>query len=167
MTLKSPDITQQCAQRTAVMSGSFNPFTLGHLSILRRGLKLFDRVVVVIGYNINKPEEAGHAETRAKNLTELLAPLGNRVSVTLCSTLITEEAERQGACALLRGVRSASDLDYELRMADINRMLTGIETVMLPAEPALASVSSSMVRELEAFGHDASRFLPAPEDIHL
>lgn len=167
MTLKSPDITHQCAQRTAVMSGSFNPFTLGHLSVLRRGLKLFDRVVVVIGYNINKAEEAGQAEIRAKNLTELLAPLGNRVSVTLCSTLITEEAGRHGACALLRGVRSASDLDYELRMADINRMLTGIETVMLPAEPALASVSSSMVRELEAFGHDASRFLPAPEDIHL
>lgn len=166
MTPKSPDMTQTAGLRTAVMSGSFNPFTFGHLSILRRGLKLFDRVVVVIGFNIAKPEEGEKAEARAKNLAELLSPLSDRVSVTVCSTLITEEAARQGACALLRGVRSAADLDYELRMADINRMLTGIETVLLPAEPELASVSSSMVRELQAFGYDASRFLPSPSDIY-
>lgn len=164
---KSPKTIGETSRRTAVMSGSFNPFTLGHLSILRRGLKLFDRVVVVIGFNIAKPEEGEKAESRALCLAELLSPFGDRVSVTACSTLITEEAARQGACALLRGVRSAADLDYELRMADINRMLTGIETVLLPAEPELASVSSSMVRELQAFGHDASRFLPSPDDIHL
>lgn len=146
-------------QRTAVFAGSFNPFTLGHLSILRRGLDIFDRIVVLVGINASKGTESD-AETRVEELRQILHPFGHRVEVALCTGLVAPEAVRLGACSLLRGVRSVADFEYERNMADINRRIAGIETTLLFAEPELAAISSSVVRELASYGMDVTSFLP-------
>ncbi len=156
MTRKFPE----SAGRTAVFAGSFDPFTLGHLSILRRGLTLFDKVIVMIGRNVNKAAEAAKAAERAAQLAETLADFGERVEVTVCDGLVAPEAIRLGATALLRGVRSVADFEYERNMADVNREIAGIETVILTAEPAYGAISSSIVRELASYGYDISRFIP-------
>lgn len=155
MTRKSAD-----NERVALFAGSFNPFTRGHLDILRRGLNIFDRVVVCVGYNVSKTTLYDN-EIHSR-LDRIRAAVGNnpRVEVAAYSGLTVDAAKHFGAVALLRGVRSVSDFDYESRMADINRKIAGIDTVMLLAAPEWASVSSSVVRELEGFGYDVSAFLP-------
>ena len=142
--------------RTALYAGSFNPFTKGHLSILRRGLELFDRVVVMIGVNAGKPA----AGVGAAGLAERLAALGlENVEVMEWSGLTVDAAREVGARWLLRGVRSVADYEYERNLADINRKISGIDTVILFAEPSLSMISSSMVRELSHYGHDVSEFV--------
>ncbi len=142
-------------QRTALFAGSFNPFTKGHLSILERGLELFDRVVVSVGVNGEKDARADVAA-----LQSLLAELYPRVEVMEWSGLTVDAARSVGARWLLRGARTAADFEYERNLADINRDIAGVDTVILPTEPQLAMVSSSMVRELKRFGHDVSKYLP-------
>lgn len=147
----------------AIFPGSFNPFTIGHLDILARGLRIFDKVYLAVGYNESK---GGH-ETGASiacNLRELLAGCP-RVEVTCYSGLTVDEARRLGACVILRGVRNAADVEYERSLADINWRIAGIDTVILPCRPELGMVSSSMVRELMHFGYDVSEFLPTEEDV--
>lgn len=141
-------------KRVALYPGSFNPFTIGHLSILERGLRLFDKVVVVIGCNGAKDS----SRTSADELRSKLAHLTG-VEVMEWDGLTVDAATKVGAGWLLRGVRSVADYEYERNLADINRELTGIETVLLTAEPKLAMVSSSMVRELRHFGHDVSDYI--------
>lgn len=142
--------------RTALYAGSFNPFTKGHLSILRRGLELFDRVVVMIGVNAGKPAVG----VDAAGLAERLAALGlENVEVMEWSGLTVDAAREVGARWLLRGVRSVADYEYERNLADINRKISGIDTVILFAEPSLSMISSSMVRELSHYGHDVSEFV--------
>ena len=138
--------------------GSFDPFTIGHASLVRRALTLFDSVVIAVGIN---EEKAGWltAEERVNRLKELYKE-EPRVKVVSYTGLTTDCAAACGARAILRGIRSMKDYEFELQMADINRRLTGIETVLLFTEPELASVSSSMVRELAHFGRDVSDFLP-------
>lgn len=153
MTPKSPDIV-----RTALYAGSFNPFTTGHLSILRRGLELFDRVVVVIGINESKSGSRQSAEDLAGRLREKLQ-YGDRVEVMAWNGLTVDAAEKVGARWLLRGVRSVADYEYERNLADINRAISGIDTVILFAEPELSMVSSSMVRELRRYGRDVADFV--------
>lgn len=145
--------------RTAVFAGTFNPFTIGHMSILQRGLGLFDRVVVVVGVNGEKTSSESVADNRAEDLRELLRGIP-RVEVMAWSGLTVEAARMVGAGFLLRGVRSVADFEYERNLADINRAISGIETVVLFAEPSLSMVSSSMVRELQRYGVDTSRFIP-------
>lgn len=147
-------------RRTAVMAGSFDPFTVGHLSVLLRGLNIFDRIIIMIGRNADKSEAAMRADRRAEELTATLEPLGDAVEVTTCEGLVAVAAREAGACALLRGVRSVADYEYERNMADVNRLLAGIDTVMLFAEPQQAALSSSLVRELASYGYDTSRFTP-------
>ena len=156
MTRKSPDT----AARVALFPGSFNPFTRGHASIASRALDLFDRLVICVGFNADKGDEAAdRADAIAASIARLYAD-EPRVTVVADPGLSVDIARRHGARFIVRGIRSGADLDYERPMADVNRDLAGIETVFLLALPELASVSSSMVRELERYGVDTSRYLP-------
>ena len=144
--------------RTALFPGSFNPFTKGHADIVERGLKLFDRIVIAIGYNEQKAD-TGDIDSRITAIRSIYKD-DQRVDVIAYSGLTIDAARQHNCCAILRSVRSVKDYEYELQMADVNRQLSGIETVVLFARPELASISSSMVRELQHFGHDISEFLP-------
>lgn len=140
--------------------GSFNPFTIGHLSVLERALKLFDNVVVGIGYNPSKPQSSADAEMRAESLRLTLAPLSDRVEVTVFDGATVQACRKHAATAILRGVRSVADFEYERTMADVNRRIAGIDTVILFALPEHSMVSSSIVRELIQLGMDVSELLP-------
>lgn len=143
--------------KKALFPGSFNPFTRGHQSIVERGLRLFDHIVVGVGRNVSKPHD--DAEARAQDVAALYAG-EPRVSVRVYDTLTADFARQIGAGFLLRGVRTLADFDYELQMADANRLLGGIETVVLFADADKVEVSSSLVRELRSFGKDVSDYLP-------
>jgi len=144
--------------RRVLFPGSFDPFTLGHASLVGRALRLFDEVVIAVGVNEQKPGWMP-ADERIRALRELFYE-DVRVRVESYTGLTTDFAASIGAAAILRGVRSVKDYEYELQMADVNRRLSGIETVLLCAEPQLASLSSSLVRELVHFGKDVTPFLP-------
>lgn len=138
--------------------GSFDPYTIGHASLVDRALQLFDQVIIAVGVNEQKPGWIA-VEERVRALRSLYAH-NPRVVVDKYIGLTTDFAQSIGALAILRGVRSYKDFEYEMQMADINRQLTGIETVCFFTEPHLAAVSSSVVRELAHFGHDITSFLP-------
>ena len=141
--------------------GSFNPFTTGHDSIVRRALLLFDRLVIgVVGDNVNKPSLTP-AEQRMEPIRQLYAD-NPAIEVKPFYGLAMEFARSQGAQFIVKGVRSAKDFEYEREQADVNRTIGGIETVLLYAEPQFASISSTMVRELQHFDVDVSGFLPKP-----
>jgi pantetheine-phosphate adenylyltransferase len=142
----------------AVYAGTFDPVTLGHVDLVRRGAALFARVVVCVS-------EEGRATLfpaaeRIAFVKEAVRDLPN-VEVVGFAGLLVAEARRHGARVLLRGVRGAKDLDTEMPMAVANRTLAPeIETLLLPAAPGLALVSSSLVREVAALGGDASAWVP-------
>ena len=145
--------------RTGIFVGSFNPFTVGHDSIVRRALPLFDRLVIgVVGDNVRKPDMPS-AEERMQVIRDLYVD-EKRIEVKPYFGLTMDFAKAEGAQFIVKGVRSVSDFEYEQWQADINRRLGGIETILLYSEPELASVSSSALRELAHFGVDISEFLP-------
>lgn len=148
-------------ERTGIFVGTFNPFTVGHASIVRRALPLFDRLVIgVVGDHVQKPGLPTAAE-RVKAIASLYAG-EQRVEVKAYYGLAVDFARQEGAHFIVKGVRSVKDFEYEREQADVNRMITGgeVETLLLYSEPQLSSVSSSMVRELQHFGLDVARFLP-------
>ena len=138
--------------------GSFDPFTLGHADIVERSLRLFGEVIVAVGYNERK---AGWlpVEERVRALTELYRD-EPRVRVVSYSGLTIELAGQLGSTAIIRGVRNSQDFLYEQQQAEVNRRLSGVDTIFLPTRPELACISSSMVRELAHFGRDIAPFLP-------
>ena len=145
--------------KTGVFVGSFDPFTIGHDSIVTRALGLFDRLVIgVVGDQVHKPDMAPATE-RMKAIQELYADEA-RIEVKPYYGLAVDFAKAEGAHYIVKGVRSVKDFEYEREQADINRQISGIETVLLFAEPRYASVSSSVVRELRHFGRDVEEFLP-------
>jgi len=149
------------AMKTGVFVGSFNPFTVGHDSIVKRALPLFDRLVIgVVGDQVHKPGMAP-AEERIRAIAELYGD-EPRIEVKAYYGLAIDFARAENAHFIVKGVRSVKDFEYEREQADINRHLTkgDVETVLLFAEPHLSSISSSMVRELQHFGVDVSEFLP-------
>jgi pantetheine-phosphate adenylyltransferase len=143
--------------KTGVFVGSFNPFTIGHESIVRRSLALFDKLVIGVGVNTAKENNEG--ECRVEQIARLYAD-EPRVEVRSYTDLTVDFARREGAQFIVKGVRSVKDFEYEREQADINRRLSGLETVLLFAEPGMEAVSSSLVRELQRFGRDVSEFLP-------
>ena len=145
--------------KTGVFVGSFNPFTIGHDSIVRRALPLFDRLVIgVVGDNVHKPDMPS-AEQRMQVIRDLYAG-EQRIEVKPYHGLAMDFAKAEGALYIIKGVRSVSDFEYEQWQADFNRRIGGIETILLYTEPELSSVSSSALRELQHFGVDVSPFLP-------
>lgn len=145
--------------RTGIFVGSFNPFTVGHDSIVRRALPLFDRLVIgVVGDNVHKPDMPS-AEERMQVIRDLYAD-EKGIEVKPYFGLTMDFAKAEGAQFIVKGVRSVSDFEYEQWQADLNRRLGGVETILLYTEPELASVSSSALRELSHFGVDVSEFLP-------
>lgn len=143
---------------TGIFTGSFDPYTIGHDDILRRALPLFDHIVIGIGVNERKSYMQS-AEERMKTIKAIYAD-EPKVEVKTYNDLTIDFARRENASYIIKGVRSVKDFEYERDQADINRQLSGIETLLLYADPRYAAVSSSMVRELIHFGQDVSRFLP-------
>lgn len=149
--------------KRAIFPGTFDPFTLGHHSIVKRTLTFMDEVIVGIGIN-----EGKHCllpvEKRVEMIRQLYAD-EPRVKVMAYSGLTVDFAQEQKARVIVRGIRSVKDFEYEEGIADINKKLSGIETIFLFTEPELSSVSSSVVRELLHYGKDVSMFLPEGMEI--
>lgn len=142
----------------AFYAGSFNPFTVGHLSIARRALEMFEHLIIGIGYN-NLKEHSTGAESRINEISKLFEG-DARVEVIAYTGLTTQAAKEKGAGVLVRGVRNSIDFEKEKELADINLEVFGMPTVFIPADPKLDYVSSSMVRELRHFGFDTSDYVP-------
>ena len=151
-------------EKIAFFAGSFDPFTIGHLDILKRGLRMFDRVVVTIGINRQKNNDPAAYAGRLEQVRRCIEHLPGAEAM-IWGGLTCEAAEKTGARFLLRGARTAADFQYEMNMADANALIAPwLETVILPARPEFAAISSSLVRELSSFGYDVSRFLPDSEN---
>ncbi len=144
--------------RIAIFPGSFDPFTVGHASIVERGLPMFDRIVIGVGINGTK-RSLHQVDERVKHIKTLYAD-EPRVKVVAYDDLTIDLVRREGASFILRGLRSVRDFEYERDIASMNQRLGGVETVLLFTEPQYLSISSSVVRELMAFGKDVSQFLP-------
>lgn len=145
-------------EKIAIFPGSFDPFTKGHESLLKRGLTLFDRIIIGVGINESKQIEHS-TEQRISSLRKLFAD-NPRIRVEGYSDLTVDFAARHQARFILRGIRSIKDYEYEMNIADLNRRLTGIETVILFTEPEWAFISSTMVKELKHFGKDITPYIP-------
>ncbi len=151
--------------RIALYTGSFDPLTNGHLDVIAKGLKLFDKVVVAIGIHPGKTPMFT-ADERADMIREVADPLARKakaeLSVITFDGLAVEAARAEGACAMLRGLRDGTDLDYEMQMAGMNSaMAAGIETVFLPASPASRMITATLVRQIAKMGGDIRPFVPA------
>ncbi|MFM1993419.1 MAG: pantetheine-phosphate adenylyltransferase [Actinomycetota bacterium] len=141
----------------AIYPGSFDPITLGHLSVIKRAQAFSDLTVLVV-HNPNKRSLFSVAE-RIELIEKSLMELGlDSVKVrSLQEGLLATEAKRLSAQIIIKGLRTAADLDYELQFASMNRDLTGVETVFLPTEPAFSQTSSSLIREVASLGGDVSK----------
>lgn len=144
--------------KKAIFPGSFDPFTIGHDDIVQRGLALFDAIIIAVGKNSSKHEMLS-VEERVTAIEQLYAD-NPKVSVCTYEGLTVDLAREKGAQFLLRGVRTVADFEYERNMAEANRDLAGIETIVLFTRPEYAHVSSSLVRELKSYNKDISRYLP-------
>lgn len=142
----------------AIFPGTFDPFTIGHESIVRRALTFVDEVIIAIGINEQK-HSLFPVEKREQMIRDYYKD-EPRVKVMSYSNLTVDFAHEVGANTIIRGIRTVKDFEYEETIADINRKLTGIETIFLFTEPDLASISSSIVRELMKYNKEVTQFLP-------
>lgn len=147
----------------AIFPGTFDPFTIGHYSVVKRALTFVDEVVIGIGINDNKNTHFPIAKREA--MISKLYRDEPRVSVQAYDSLTIDFAKQVGANLIIRGIRTVKDFEYEETIADINRKLAGIETILLFTEPELTSISSTAVRELLQFGKDVSMFIPEGMEI--
>ena len=161
--------TSQCidneGKRVALFPGSFDPFTRGHESIVRRALPLFDQFIIAIGVNGDKRSFMTMEQRKA--LIESVFGDDERVQVIAYSNMTVEVAREVGAQFIVRGVRLIQDFENEKHLAEVNRDLTGIETILLYTLPEYSHISSSIVRELARYGQDVSPYLPMNADMSL
>ncbi len=146
------------SEKIAVFPGSFNPFTIGHKAVLEKALPLFDKIIVAIGYNSEKNTETTIQER--KDAIQKIFSGNKKISVASYSTLTVDFCKEQGAQFLIRGLRNESDFSYEQPIAQTNLQLAGIETIFFVTPPEYSHISSSIVRELQSYGADVSKFLP-------
>ena len=152
--------------RTALFAGSFDPITNGHLDVVSAAVRLADRLVLAIGVHPGKTPLFS-AEERLAMLEEICAPVAKAAGCALaCTTfadLVVTTARREGAGILIRGVRDGTDFDYEMQMAGMNAaMAPDVQTVFLPASPAVRPITGTLVRQIAGMGGDVSAFVPAP-----
>jgi pantetheine-phosphate adenylyltransferase len=144
--------------RRAVCPGSYDPATNGHLDIIERASRLFDEVVVAVGVNRSK-KGLFEVSERLDMLREITAKLPN-IRVDSWEGLLVDYCRDNDIAAIAKGLRSVSDFDYELQMAQMNRELTGVETLLMANNPAYGFVSSSLVKEVSALGGDIEHLVP-------
>ena len=142
----------------AVCPGSFDPITHGHLDVIRRASTLFDEVIVGVGRNSAK-KYLFDTDERVELVRSAVDDLPG-VRVEVLSGLLVDFCRDRGAGFVVKGLRFASDFDFELQMAHINHSLTGLETVLLPASAQWGTLSSTMVREVATLGGDVTAFVP-------
>ncbi len=150
-------INADSAPVRAVCPGSFDPITRGHLDIIERAAAVFSEVIVAVGRNTTK-NYMFEADERLVLIAESVAQMAN-VRVALIEGLLVDFCAAHNANVIVKGVRFGSDFDYELQMAQLNRQLSGIETVLLPAGREFGTISSSMLREVAYNGADISPFV--------
>ncbi|MCK9542031.1 MAG: pantetheine-phosphate adenylyltransferase [Novosphingobium sp.] len=153
-------MTASGGQRIGVYPGTFDPITLGHLDIIRRGAKLVDRLIIGVTTNPSKNPMFTPEERMAKVERETQALGIENVSVVGFNALLMKFAEKQGAGVILRGLRAVADFEYEYQMAGMNQQLNPrIETMFLMADVSLQPIASKLVKEIALFGGDISRFV--------
>jgi len=146
--------------RIAIYPGSFDPITNGHIDIIKRGAKLFDKLYIVLAVNLNKNSLFTTAE-KIELIEKSVGNLDNVEIVTSSGTLTVDFADKLNACVILRGLRSLTDFEYEFSMAMTNANLNpNIETVFLTADNKYTYLSSSLVKEVAKFKGDISGFVP-------
>ena len=148
------------AKRRAVCPGSFDPITNGHLDIIKRASAHFDEVVVAVFINSTK-QSLFSVEERIDMIKETTKNLPN-IKVDSWSGLTVDYCKKNGIDVITKGLRAVSDFDYELQMAQMNRQLSGVETLFMATRPEYSFLSSSLVKELATYGGDVSTYVPAP-----
>ncbi len=147
-------------ERVGVYPGTFDPVTLGHMDIIRRGAKLVDRLVIGVTTNPSKSPMFSVAERIAAVEREVRTIDGD-IAVVSFDSLLMDFAEREGARVIVRGLRAVADFEYEYQMAGMNQQINPrVETVFLMADVALQPIASRLVKEIALFGGDISRFVP-------
>ena len=151
--------------RTALYAGSFDPVTNGHLDVVRHAVRLADKLVIAIGVHPGKAPMFSHEE-RLAMLVETCGPIARDAKCDFdCITfsgLVVKAAKDAGATILIRGLRDASDFDYEMQMAGMNEtMAPDVQSVFLPASPMVRPITATLVRQIAGMGGDVSAFVPA------
>jgi pantetheine-phosphate adenylyltransferase len=147
-------------KRIALFPGSFDPFTRGHEDIVLRGLRLFDEIIISIGYNSSKSQRYFSIELMVAKISETFKKYP-QIKVQTYSELTAEFARKNGANFLLRGLRNTTDFEYENSIAQITKHLNDkLESVFLITAPQFASINSSIIREVHKYQADVSAFLP-------
>src|ERR1700735_3617458 len=149
----------------ALFAGSFDPITNGHLDVVRSAVRLADRLVLAVGVHPGKAPLFS-AEERLAMLEEICGPVAKTAGCALArptfADLVVTAARREGATILIRGLRDASDFDYEMQMAGMNAtMAPEVQTVFLPASAAVRPITATLVRQIAGMGGDVSAFVPA------
>lgn len=144
--------------KRAIFPGSFDPFTLGHYDLVKRGLALFDEIIIGIGRNSTKKDTFPIRE-REEAIRKIFKD-EPRIQVAIYDCLTVDFAKQYDAQFILRGIRCVGDFEYERNMAEANKQLANIETVILYTRPEYAHISSTLVRDLYAYGKDVSAFVP-------
>jgi len=145
-------------ERVAIFPGSFDPFTVGHENIVLRGLDLFDKIIIAVGYNSNK-KEFFPVDRRVEWIQDIFWD-NPKVAVRKYEGLTVDFATEVRARYILRGLRTSADFEYERAIAQVNKAMSGIDSVFLLTQPEHTPVNSSIVRDIIKHGGDASLFLP-------
>lgn len=148
------------SERIGVYPGTFDPVTLGHMDIIRRGAKLVDRLVIGVTTNPSKTPMFS-VEERMATVRREVAAIGGAIDVVAFDSLLMDFAEREGAKVIVRGLRAVADFEYEYQMAGMNQQINPrVETVFLMADVALQPIASRLVKEIALYGGDIAKFVP-------